>query len=230
MPLYNQISIIGLLQQADLIVQIVMFLLAISSIWSWTIIFDKLFKFNILKNKTSKFESLFKNNKSLDEIFIVAKKTNDHPCAQIFVAAINEWKISDVKRIIESGDPSKKESLKQRCNTAVQIACNQSLEKLENNMQILAIIGSVAPFVGLFGTVWGIMNSFQGIAASKNTSLAIVAPGIAEALLATAFGLLAAIPAVFFYNIYSNKINKFSDQLQNFTNMVTNILSRELDN
>jgi biopolymer transport protein TolQ len=96
-------------------------------------------------------------------------------------------------------------------------------------MQILAIIGSTAPFVGLFGTVWGIMNSFQSIALSKNTSLAVVAPGIAEALLATAIGLFAAIPAVFFYNIYINKINKFSDEMSNFSLTIENVLSRELD-
>jgi biopolymer transport protein TolQ len=123
----------------------------------------------------------------------------------------------------------KKQALKERINSAMQIASNKASERLENNMHILAIIGSVAPFVGLFGTVWGIMNSFQSIAISKNTSLAVVAPGIAEALLATAIGLFAAIPAVFFYNIYSNRINKFIDQMDNFSLMVGNILSRELD-
>jgi biopolymer transport protein TolQ len=130
---------------------------------------------------------------------------------------------------LQSQTSDKKDSLKERINGAMQVACNRSLEKLEDNMQILAIIGSVAPFVGLFGTVWGIMNSFQGIAVSKNTSLAVVAPGIAEALLATAIGLFAAIPAVFFYNIYSNKINKFADDMNNFSILVGNILSRELD-
>jgi biopolymer transport protein TolQ len=229
MPIQNHsgVSILGLLQQADLIVQLVMALLAVASIWSWTIVFDKMFKFYILTIKTKKFEALFHSEKLLDDIFLIAKKSDDHPFAKIFIAAVKEWKGSNVKSILQSAD--KKESLKERIQGSMQVACNKSLEKLEDNMQILAIIGSVAPFVGLFGTVWGIMNSFQGIAVSKNTSLAVVAPGIAEALLATAIGLFAAIPAVFFYNIYSNKINKFADEMQNFSVLVGNILSRELD-
>ncbi len=231
MPIQNHsgVSILGLLQQADLIVQLVMVLLAIASIWSWTIVFDKMFKFYILKIKTRKFKALFHSEKHLDDIFLIAKKSDDHPFAKIFIAAIKEWKGSNVKSILQSQTSDKKDSLKERIQGSMQVACNKSLEKLEDNMQILAIIGSVAPFVGLFGTVWGIMNSFQSIAVSKNTSLAVVAPGIAEALLATAIGLFAAIPAVFFYNIYSNKINKFADEMQNFSVLVGNILSRELD-
>jgi len=231
MPIQNHsgVSILGLLQQADLIVQLVMALLAIASIWSWTIVFDKMFKFYVLKIKTRKFEALFHSEKLLDDIFLVAKKSDDHPFAKIFIAAVKEWKGSNVKSILQSQTSDKKDSLKERIQGSLQVACNKSLEKLEDNMQILAIIGSVAPFVGLFGTVWGIMNSFQGIAVSKNTSLAVVAPGIAEALLATAVGLFAAIPAVFFYNIYSNKINKFADEMQNFSVLVGNVLSRELD-
>ncbi len=135
---------------------------------------------------------------------------------------------NNIKSIIASGE-EKKSSLKERIVGAMQIAQIKSIEKLENHMHFLAIIGSVAPFIGLFGTVWGIMNSFQGIAASKNTSLAVVAPGIAEALLATAIGLFAAIPAVFFYNIYNNKINHFADRMHNFSTLITNVLSRELD-
>ncbi|MFT7098980.1 MAG: biopolymer transport protein TolQ [Rickettsiales bacterium] len=222
-------SILDLLQQADLIVQLVMVLLAAASIWSWTIVFDKMFKFYILRRKTNKFDALFRAEKTLDEIFTIAKKTADHPFAKIFISAVKEWKSGNVKTIVKEGLGDKKESLKERIQSSMQVACNKSSEKLEQSMQILAIIGSVAPFVGLFGTVWGIMNSFQGIAISKNTSLAVVAPGIAEALLATAIGLFAAIPAVFFYNIYINKINKFSDEMQNFSILVGNILSRELD-
>ena len=223
------VSVMSLLQQADIIVQLVMILLVIASIWSWTIVFDKIFKFYILRIKTNKFETLFRSEKLLDDIFMVAKKTDDHPFARIFIAAIKEWKGSNVKSILQSQIPDKKDSLKDRISGAMQVACNKSLDKLESGMQILAIIGSTAPFVGLFGTVWGIMNSFQSISMSKNTSLAVVAPGIAEALLATAFGLFAAIPAVFFYNIYSNKINKFADEMDNFSTLISNVLSRELD-
>ncbi len=112
---------------------------------------------------------------------------------------------------------------------SMQIATNKSMQKLEDGLNFLAIVGSATPFVGLFGTVWGIMNSFQGIAISKNTSLSVVAPGIAEALLATAIGLFAAIPAVFFYNIFSAKINHFTERANNFSLQVLNALSRELD-
>ena len=111
----------------------------------------------------------------------------------------------------------------------MQIACNKSLQKIEHGLNVLAIIGSITPFVGLFGTVWGIMNSFQSIAVSKNTSLAVVAPGIAESLLATAIGLFAAIPAVFFYNIFSAKINHFQERANNFCLTLFNLLSQELD-
>ena len=221
------VSIIELIQQADVIVQSVMIMLLIASIWSWTIVFDKVFKFYILKIKTNKFEELFATEK-LDDILATAQKSNDHPFARIFLAAMKEWRSSNIKLIIQGGE-EKKLSLKERINGAMQVAAAKSSEKLESGMHLLAIIGSVSPFVGLFGTVWGIMNSFQGIAISKNTSLAVVAPGIAEALLATAIGLFAAIPAVFFYNIYENKIGQFSDKMNNFSIMIVNVLSRELD-
>jgi biopolymer transport protein TolQ len=223
------VSILELLQQADIVIKFVMVILALASIWSWSITFDKMFKFLVLRIKTGRFEALFHSEKTLDDIFNIAKDSSDHPFARIFISAIREWKLSDVKAIIKSQVSDKKDSLKDRIQGAMQASCNKSIEKLEGSMQFLAIIGSVAPFIGLFGTVWGIMNSFQNIAISKNTSLAVVAPGIAEALLATAVGLFAAIPAVFFYNIYSNKINNFSDKMQNFSIMVSNVLSRELD-
>ena len=210
----NGVSIIELLQQADVIVQFVMVLLAIASIWSWTIVFDKVFKFYILRIRTNKFEELFHSEKMLDDIFMTAKKTDNHPFAKIFISAVKEWKGSNVKSIIQSQTSDKKDSLKERIQGSMQVACNKSIEKLEDGMQILAIIGSTAPFVGLFGTVWGIMNSFQSISVSKNTSLAVVAPGIAEALLATAIGLFAAIPAVFFYNIYRSVV-KSADFFRN---------------
>ncbi len=221
-------SIIELVQQADVMVQSIMIILAIASIWSWTVAFDKIFKFYVLEVRTNRFERLFNSEKILEDILSVAQKNNDHPFARIFVAAMKEWKANNIKSIISGGE-EKKLSLKERISGAMQIAQVKSIEKLENNMHFLAIIGSVAPFVGLFGTVWGIMNSFQGIAISKNTSLAVVAPGIAEALLATAIGLFAAIPAVFFYNIYNNKINRFSDRMHNFSTLIINVLSRELD-
>jgi len=164
----------------------------------------------------------------LEDIYTAAKTNDNHPLSRIFIACMKEWKGSNIKKIINDA-PEKKSSLKERLMSAMQVASNQSMHKLESGLSFLAIVGSAAPFVGLFGTVWGIMSSFQGIAISKNTSLAVVAPGIAEALLATAVGLFAAIPAVFFYNIFSTKINQFTERTHNFSMQLLNIFSRELD-
>lgn len=225
----SSFSLIKLIIHADIIVQLVMLLLAIASIWTWTIIFDKIVKFSILKKRSNIFEDSFENAAMLDDVYQEAKKNNNHPLARIFIACMKEWKTSGVKRMIEEGAHDKKSSLKERLMTAMQVATNKSLQKMENGLNFLAIVGSVAPFVGLFGTVWGIMNSFQGIAMAKNTSLAVVAPGIAEALLATGIGLFAAIPSVFFYNIFSAKINLFVERANNFSLQLLNILSKELD-
>lgn len=221
------VSIINLISQADMVVQFVMILLAIASLWSWTIIFDKLLKFFVLKNRSNKFEEHFESL-TLEEIYREAEANDNHPLARIFLACMQEWKDSNIKQIVADGG-DKKSSLKERLSTAMQIASNKSMQKLESGLGFLAIVGSATPFVGLFGTVWGIMNSFQGIAVSKNTSLAVVAPGIAEALLATGIGLFAAIPAVFFYNIFSGKINNFTERASNFSMQLLNVLSKELD-
>lgn len=221
-------SVISLIAQADVIVQFVILLLALASVISWSIIFDKLLKFYVLRIRSDKFEEAFEAGVAIEEIFSLAKKSDNHPLARIFLSCLKEWKISNIKQIIADGS-EKKAALKERLFNVMQIASNRSLQKLENGLNFLAIIGSSSPFVGLLGTVWGIMNSFQGIAASKNTSLAVVAPGIAESLLATAIGLFAAIPAVFFYNIFSGKINYFSERANNFSLLLLNSLSKELD-
>ncbi len=221
------VSLTNLILQADIVVQSVMFLLVAASLWSWAIIFDKMMKLRILKIRTEKFEESFENL-MLEDVYGLAKKNDNHPLSRIFLACMKEWKANNVKQIIEKA-PENKSSLKERLSAAMQIASNKSLQKLESGLSFLAIIGSAAPFVGLFGTVWGILNSFQGIAVSKNTSLAVVAPGIAEALLATAVGLFAAIPAVFFYNVFSNRINQFGERANNFSMQLLNVLSRELD-
>ena len=224
----NNHSITQLILQADIVVKAVMFILAFASVWSWAIIFDKIVKFSLLKRRSDKFEDLFESSVMLEEIYGNAKENNNHPLSRIFVSSIDEWKSSNIKKVIAAGAEGKN-SLKERLVNAMQIAANISTQKLESKLGFLAIVGSSAPFIGLFGTVWGIMNSFQSIAASKNTSLAVVAPGIAEALLATAMGLFAAIPAVFFYNILSSKINHFSERASNFSMHVLNLLSKELD-
>ena len=225
----SSVSIVSLILQADIIVQFVMGILFFASLLSWAIIFDKIIKFKILNRRSNKFEYAFSKSENLEDTYEVAKKANNHPLSRIFIACMNEWKLNNIAEIMAAGDVSRKNSLKERLTTSMRVANNKSMQKLESGLNFLAIVGSSAPFVGLFGTVWGIMNSFQGIAASKNTSLAVVAPGIAEALLATAIGLFAAIPAVFFYNVFSAKINSFSERADNFTMQFLNILSRDLD-
>lgn len=224
---FSSASLLNLVLNADIVVQVVMLILVFASLWSWAIIFDKFIKLKILKIRSEKFQDQFEDL-LIEDVFKIAKKTDNHPLAKVFLACMDEWKSNNIKKIIESG-LEKKSSLKERLLTSMNVATNFSLQKIERNLSFLAIIGSVSPFVGLFGTVFGILNSFQGIAVSKNTSLAVVAPGIAEALLATALGLFAAIPAVFFYNIFSNKINQISQEIENFSLNLLNILSRELD-
>lgn len=220
-------SLLSMISQADIVVQIVMGFLVLASLWSWAIIFDKIKKFIILERRSDKFEKSFEGM-VLEDIIAEAEANDNHPLSRVFIACMTEWQANNIKQIIaEGGD--KKTGLKERLNSAMQIAANKSMQKLESGLGFLAVIGSSMPFVGLFGTIWGIMNSFQGIAVSKNTSLAVVAPGIAEALLATGIGLFAAIPAVFFYNIFSAKINNFSERVHNFSMQLLNMFSKELD-
>jgi len=222
-------SIIDLIKHADIVVKSVMILLAAASIWSWSLAFEKIFKFFILKIKTDRFEETFGFARTIDDVIKISKRKSNHPFARILKAAVEEWELSDVGSIIANRDQDRKNSLKERMRNATEIVIDRSTAFLEKGMNFLAITGSVAPFIGLFGTVWGIMNSFQNIAINKNTSLSVVAPGIAEALLATAIGLFAAIPAVFFYNVYNNKLNNFIDRMNSFALNVINVMSRNLD-
>lgn len=223
----SSMSLLNLVMESDVVVKSAMMILAIASLVSWSLIFDKTMKFRLLGIRTKKFEDQFESN-MIEDMYKIALKKNNHPMALVFISCMEEWKVNNIKKII-SGGAEFKNSLKERLVCAMQIGSNSSLLKFQKGMTILAIIGSVAPFVGLFGTVWGILNSFQGIAVAKNTSLAIVAPGIAEALLATALGLFVAIPAVFFYNIFTNRINNVSESIDSFSMKLLNVLSRELD-
>lgn len=219
-------SILGMFMQADIIVKSVILVLLFASFWSWAIIFDKTMTFKILKSKTEKFESSFWSGDLLEDLYNRIKQHADHPMAMIFVAAMYEWKIPGPA---EKSRLEMKVGLKERIFQAMTLSRNQAMDKLERNLGFLATVGSTAPFVGLFGTVWGIMNSFQSIAMMKNTSLTVVAPGIAEALFATAVGLFAAIPAVIFYNKFSNDLNRFVHKLDDFAGEFSAIISRELD-
>lgn len=211
------VSIWGLFWNSDVIVQAIMLLLLGVSIWSWTIVFAKWSQYRLISKETKRFEDLFFSSTDLEEIAEKSRYNVSSPMVQLFLKTVHEWealksKIQEPQECLEKVDRLMTGSIR------------NSLEKLESNLGFLATVGSTAPFVGLFGTVWGIMHSFQSIAASKNTSLAVVAPGIAEALFATALGLIAAIPAVIAYNKLSTFCNSYASRLENFADELIVIL------
>ena len=221
--LADDLSIWGLVAQADLVVQAVMVVLAVSSVWCWAIIFDKVRYFRRLRQQAEEFEELFWSGGSLEELYDRIGDAPEHPLAALFVAAMKEWTHS-AKRGLNPQDGTAQANLQRRVDRVINVALAREMEALEKYMGFLATVGSTAPFVGLFGTVWGIMNSFQSIAISRNTSLAIVAPGIAEALFATALGLLAAIPAVVAYNKFNSDSKKYSARIENFSKRFLSII------
>jgi biopolymer transport protein TolQ len=214
----------SLVTQADPVVKAVLAILLLASIWSWTVIFDKTFRIGRLRRKARAFERAFWSGAPLDELYRRLGREADHPMAMLFAAAMEEWR--------ESPRPpagSGARALLERIGKVMMLTLERELEVLERYLSSLATIGSTAPFVGLFGTVWGIMNSFQSIAMTKNTTLAVVAPGIAEALLATALGLIAAIPAVVAYNKLSGDLDRYANRVTSFADEFTVVLSRELE-
>jgi len=226
------LSLWGLFLQADIVVKLVMLILLLASVWCWTIIIEKLFLSRKELKLADSFENEFWSGTSLDDIYDDISKDNslksEGAISRVFSSAMQEWRRANSSGLVSKGD-NFKASLAQRIDRGMGVAITREVGRLERGMTFLASIGSVAPFIGLFGTVWGIMNSFSAIAASKNTSLAVVAPGIAEALFATALGLLAAIPAVAAYNKFSNDIEKVTLRLENFSVEFMAILSRRLD-
>jgi len=225
-PALNRMSIVSLFLRADVIVKTVFVLLVLASLWSWAIIINKWMVLGTLKRRATKFEKTFWSGLSLDELYQQFSQRSDHPFAAVFTSALREW-----RRAFEGGPP--RESLltgiKDRIDKAMNVTIQRETEGIERQLGFLATVGATAPFVGLFGTVWGIMNSFSAIAARHDTTLAVVAPGIAEALFATAMGLLAAIPAVIFYNKFVNDIGRYTGRLESFADEFSAILSRQLD-
>jgi biopolymer transport protein TolQ len=205
----------------------VMLLLLLASFWSWAVIFDKLMRLRRLRRDADAFEEGFWSGGSLDDLYDRIGARPLDPMSAIFAAAMREWRRSAAKGL--TGSDSLRASLQDRIERVMGVTFGREMERLERFMAYLATVGSTAPFVGLFGTVWGIMNSFQSIAASKNTSLAVVAPGIAEALFATALGLVAAIPAVVAYNKLSTDFGRYAGRLEAFSSEFSAILSRQLD-
>jgi biopolymer transport protein TolQ len=216
-------SLWGLFAQAHFVVKFVMLGLLAASIWCWAIVVDKQLLFSRTKRNMDRFEKIFWSGQSLEELYRSLQNRPNSSMAALFVAAMREW-----KRSYESGSRSVA-GLQQRIDKVLDVTIAREVERLESKLLVLATVGSAGPFIGLFGTVWGIMTSFQSIAASKNTSLAVVAPGIAEALLATAIGLVAAIPAVIFYNKFSNQVTRQASRMEGFADEFSAILSRQID-
>ena len=219
-------SLLSLFFRADLVVKSVIIILILASIYSWAIISAKLVRMRKLKQLDNEFDEIFWSGNSFEDLFETFNYNQNDPKSKIFCSAINEWKKSkkdkkDIKDI---------NSLKERMNRSMQVTFNKETEIIEKNLTFLATAGSTAPFIGLFGTVWGIMNSFQSIAIAQNTSLSVVAPGIAEALFATALGLFVAIPAVVAYNKITSDFSKYFISLESFIDEFTTIFFRQLEN
>ncbi|EKE09191.1 MAG: hypothetical protein ACD_16C00209G0038 [uncultured bacterium] len=219
----HDLSLWGLFMSADFIVKMVILGLLVASFWSWTIIFNKGMRIKSLFSSANLFEDSFWSGGSLDALYERIGRNPRDPMSAVFVAAMREWKRSNGKT------RSTSVTVQERIERAMQVVSSKELDKLERHMGFLSSLGSTATFVGLFGTVWGIMNSFQSIASAQNTSLAVVAPGIAEALLATAIGLVAAIPAVVAYHKFSLELNRYANRLDSFSNEFGAIISRQLE-
>ncbi len=216
-------SLFALFLQADWVVKSVIIGLLIASIWCWAIIFDKIMLYNRAKREMKDFEKIFWSGQSLEELYQSISQTQTKGQAALFVAAMKEWKRSFKQ------NASSSIGIMSRLEKVLDVAIVRESDLLEKRLGFLATVASAGVFIGLFGTVWGIMNAFQSIAISKSSNLAVVAPGIAEALFATALGLMAAIPANIAYNKLSSDSGKIIEKLENFADEFLTILSRQLE-
>ena len=219
----GDLSLWGLFIQADIVVKLVMIGLLGASVWVWAVVFEKWTSLRKVNREADAFEDRFWSGGSLDELFDREGSNPNHPMASVFAAAMGEWRRS----IRVAGADISQTSVSARIDRAINVTVQREMDRMERWMIFLASVGATAPFVGLFGTVWGIMHSFAAIASMHNTNLAVVAPGIAEALFATAIGLVAAIPAVLAYNQISNSLSRFAGRLDNFGSEFGAILSRQ---
>ncbi len=219
-------SIFSLFIQADIVVKIVILILLLSSIWSWTIIFSKYTNLKRILMETEDFEEKFYSSETLSKLSKRIGGQPTHPMEAVFFAAMVYF--DRIKTGFSNKNFDFKKSFCENVKKEMEIVINKELTGLENGLNFLASVGSTAPFIGLFGTVWGIMNSFTAIGISQNTSLAVVAPGIAEALFATALGLVAAIPAVLFFNKFNNMLEILNNKLEVFSDEILVIISKEI--
>ena len=215
-------SMFALFMSADLVVKSVIIILILASLYSWSIIVSKLVRLRQLKQMEKEFEEIFWSGNSFEDLYETLNFNKLDPKSKIFCAAISEWKKS--KSSHEGEISANLSSLKDRMQRSMVVTFNKESEIVEKNLTFLATSGSTAPFIGLFGTVWGIMNSFKSIAVAQNTNLSVVAPGIAEALFATALGLLAAIPAVIAFNKFNSDSKKYFQKLENFSKRFISII------
>lgn len=217
-------SAISMFREASLIVQIVMLLLIVASFISWAIIINKSLTFARMRKKFDRFEKSFWSGTSLDDLYSKLREPQKRsPIEKVFASGMREW-----RRSFETGG-GLIAGASQRIDRAMGVSVERESQELEGWLGFLATTGAIAPFVGLFGTVWGIKNSFEEIAVSQNTNLSVVAPGIAEALLATALGLLAAVPAVVAYNALSDRVGRLHGRLETFADEFSTLLSRQLE-
>ncbi|MBN8898150.1 MAG: protein TolQ [Rhodospirillales bacterium] len=219
----GDLSLWGLFMQADIVVKLVMIGLLGASVWVWAIVFEKWSSIRRVNRDADGFEDRFWSGGSLDELFEAEGGNPTHPMAAVFAAAMGEWRRS----VRVAGADVSHTSVRERIDRAITVTVGREMDRLERWMVFLASVGATAPFIGLFGTVWGIMHSFSAIAAMHNTNLAVVAPGIAEALFATAIGLVAAIPAVLAYNKISTDLARFAARMEAFATEFAAILSRQ---
>ncbi len=222
-PSAGDLSLITLFLQADIVVKFVMLLLLFASVWVWAVVFEKITALRRVNKAADQFEDRFWSGGSLETLYDVEGARPTHPMAAVFGAAMGEWRRTS--RV--AGADMTRGSVGTRIDRAINVTVVREMERMERWMVFLASVGSIAPFVGLFGTVWGIMHSFSAIAAMHNTNLSVVAPGIAEALFATAIGLVAAIPAVLAYNQISTSLARFASRLEGFGSEFSAILSRQ---
>jgi biopolymer transport protein TolQ len=220
----DDLSMIGLFLKADVVVKAVMVLLVLASIWSWAVMIEKGLRFTRLRRQADRFEDSFWSGGSLDDLFERVGGSPADPMANVFAAAMREW-----RRSASQMAGNVYHSLQDRIERVMAVTINRELDRVGRRTNFLATAGSAAPFVGLFGTVWGIMNTFTAIAEMNNTTLATVAPGIAEALFATAMGLFVAIPAVIGYNRLAEATRRYAARLNNFSAEFAAIISRQLD-
>jgi biopolymer transport protein TolQ len=221
----GDLSLWGLFLEADIVVKLVMLGLLAASVWVWAVVFEKWSSLRKVSRAADGFEDRFWSGGSLDELFDQEGTHPSHPMAGVFAAAMGEWR----RTVRVAGADVSHTSVRERIDRAIVVTVQREMDRLERWMVFLASVGATAPFIGLFGTVWGIMHSFSAIAAMHNTNLAVVAPGIAEALFATAIGLVAAIPAVLAYNKISTDLSRFAARLEGFGSEFSAILSRQTE-